>query len=135
MTIKLETANKNWVPYASEWPLPLANSIHSRQQQLRLSRDKFRQAKMPCPTKECPTPSGNNPRAMSPEILDEVNERLIEWLKQEATTFDDESSKDESSEDETSSDEEEPEKKSSRPFGSLALRFKKWFTGHHHQEK
>ncbi|KAF5697207.1 hypothetical protein FGLOB1_12921 [Fusarium globosum] len=90
---------------------------------------------MPCPTKECPTPSGNNPQAISSEILDEVNERLIEWLKQEATTFDEESSEDESSEDETSSDEEEPEKKSSRPFGSLALRFKKWFTGHHHQEK
>ncbi|KAF5630715.1 hypothetical protein F25303_9850 [Fusarium sp. NRRL 25303] len=72
---------------------------------------------------------------MSSQILDEVNERLIEWLKQEATTFDDESSEDESSEDEKLSDEEEPEKKSSRPFGSLALRLKKWFTGHHHQEK
>ncbi|SCO44178.1 uncharacterized protein FFMR_07386 [Fusarium fujikuroi] len=85
---------------------------------------------MPCPTEECPTPSGNNPEALSSELLYEVNERLIEWLKQEATTFDDESS-----EDETSSDGEEPEKKSSRPLGSLALRLKKWFTSHGHQEE
>ncbi|SCN80688.1 uncharacterized protein FFE2_10193 [Fusarium fujikuroi] len=88
------------------------------------------QVTMPCPTEECPTPSGNNPEALSSELLYEVNERLIEWLKQEATTFDDESS-----EDETSSDGEEPEKKSSRPLGSLALRLKKWFTSHGHQEE
>lgn len=67
---------------------------------------------------------------MSTEFLYEVNERLIEWLKQDATTFDHESS-----EDESSSDEEEPEKKSSRPFEGLALRLKKWFTSHGHQEE
>ncbi|EXL99159.1 hypothetical protein FOIG_09027 [Fusarium odoratissimum NRRL 54006] len=42
---------------------------------------------------------------MSSDFLDEVNERLIEWIKQDAINFDYESS-----EEDTSSDEEEPGK-------------------------
>ncbi|QGI82418.1 hypothetical protein CEK25_009147 [Fusarium fujikuroi] len=125
---------------------------HSRQQQLRLEsksrqvprqalppRTKClvllknvqrRQAIMPCPAERCPPKSSTKSEAPSSEWLYEVKKQLTEWLDDESSTFEDESS-----EDETSSDEEEPEKKSSRPFGSLALRFKKWFTGHHHQEK
>ncbi|KAJ4267912.1 hypothetical protein NW764_014906 [Fusarium oxysporum] len=84
---------------------------------------------MPRPSEECPTPSRNNPQAMSSDFLDEVNERLIEWLKQDATNFDYESS-----EEDTSSDEEEPGNKSHRLFGRVAHRLKKWFTHYYHHE-
>ncbi|PNP61065.1 hypothetical protein FNYG_14153 [Fusarium nygamai] len=65
---------------------------------------------------------------MSSEFLYEVNEHLIEWLKQDATNFDDEPSED------TSSDEEEPESKSHNPFGRMAHRLKKWFMNHYHHD-
>ncbi|KAF5984574.1 hypothetical protein FBULB1_3298 [Fusarium bulbicola] len=84
---------------------------------------------MPRPSAENPTRSSNNPHAMSFEFLYEVNERLIEWLKQEATNFDGESS-----EEDISSDEEEPENKSHWTFGRMAHRLKKWFTDHYHHE-
>ncbi|EXL58110.1 hypothetical protein FOCG_05058 [Fusarium oxysporum f. sp. radicis-lycopersici 26381] len=66
---------------------------------------------------------------MSSDFLDEVNERLIEWLKQDATNFDYESS-----EEDTSSDEEEPGNKSHRLFGRVAHHLKKWFTHYYHHE-
>jgi hypothetical protein len=84
---------------------------------------------MPRTSEEHPTVSRNDPQAMSSNFLYEVNERLIEWLKQDATNFDDEPS-----EEDTSSDEEEPETKSHNPFGRMAHRLKKWFTHHYHRE-
>ncbi|KAF5595346.1 hypothetical protein FPCIR_4506 [Fusarium pseudocircinatum] len=84
---------------------------------------------MPCPSEEHPTLSRNDPQAMSSDFLYEVNERLIEWLKQDATTF-----HDEPSEDDTSSDKEEPGAKAYRPFRRMAHRLKKWFTHHYRHE-
>jgi hypothetical protein len=62
---------------------------------------------MPAPSEECTDLSENNSQAISFDFLDEVNERLIEWLMQEATN-----SYYELSEEGSASDEEEPEKKS-----------------------
>ncbi|KAK2480188.1 hypothetical protein H9L39_09562 [Fusarium oxysporum f. sp. albedinis] len=62
---------------------------------------------MPRPSEECPIPSANNSQTISSDFLDDVNGRLIEWLKQEVTN-----SEYESSEEDTSSDEEGPENKS-----------------------
>ncbi|KAJ4037617.1 hypothetical protein NW756_012314 [Fusarium oxysporum] len=84
---------------------------------------------MPRPSEECPIPSANNSQTISSDFLDDVNGRLIEWLKQEATN-----SEYESSEEDTSSDEERPENKSHGFFGRMAHRLKKWFTHHYHHE-
>ncbi|KAF5531382.1 hypothetical protein FNAPI_13264 [Fusarium napiforme] len=84
---------------------------------------------MPRPSNEFLTPSGNNPQPMSSDFLYEVNERLIEWLKHDATKVDDEQS-----EDETFYEEEEPEHKSYNRFGRMAHRLKKWFTDHYHHK-
>ncbi|KAF5704314.1 hypothetical protein FMUND_12594 [Fusarium mundagurra] len=84
---------------------------------------------MPRSSEEHPTLSRNNPQAMSSDFLYEVNERLIEWLKQHAIT-----SGHESSEEDTSPDEAEPGNKSYSPFGRVAHRLKKWFTDHYRHE-
>ncbi|KAF5575161.1 hypothetical protein FPANT_11453 [Fusarium pseudoanthophilum] len=84
---------------------------------------------MPRPSKEFLTPSGDNPQPMSSDFLYEVNERLIEWLKQDAMNFDDETS-----EEETSSDEVEPEHKAYNRFERMAHRLKKWFASHYHHD-
>ncbi|KAF5557506.1 hypothetical protein FMEXI_670 [Fusarium mexicanum] len=84
---------------------------------------------MPRPSEENPTRSSNNPHAMSFEFLYEVNERLIEWLKQEATKSDDESS-----EEDIFFDEEEPDIKTQWTFGRIAHRVKKWLTDHYRHE-
>ncbi|KAF5536450.1 hypothetical protein FPHYL_12982 [Fusarium phyllophilum] len=91
---------------------------------------------MPCPSEEHLTPSRNNLQAMSSDFLYEVNERIIEWLKQDAITSDNESSEEDTSPDEvdTSPEEEEPENKSYNPFGRMAHRLKKWFMHHYHHE-
>ncbi|KAF5620324.1 uncharacterized protein FTJAE_11681 [Fusarium tjaetaba] len=85
---------------------------------------------MPRTSEEHPTLSRNDPQAMSSDFLYEVNERLIEWLKQDATNYDKEPSEYVTFYEE----EEEPEHKSYNRFGRMARRLKKWFTDHYHHE-
>ncbi|KAF5634691.1 hypothetical protein F52700_5884 [Fusarium sp. NRRL 52700] len=95
---------------------------------------------MPRNSEENPTRPTNDPNAMSIEFLHEVNERLIEWLKQEATVEEATTLQDatifhhESLEEDTFSDEEQPEDKPHWPIGRMALRMKKWFTDRYHHE-
>ncbi|EXA46236.1 hypothetical protein FOVG_06966 [Fusarium oxysporum f. sp. pisi HDV247] len=106
-----------------------STQLDAQANRYRFKFDKARRVTMPRPSEECPIPSANNSQTISSDFLDDVNGRLIEWLKQEATN-----SEYESSEEDTSSDEEGPENKSHGFFGRMAHRLKKWFTHHYHHE-